>query len=96
MSKSKKPRKDVYRVHWRVACDRRVACVQTVEQKMKKAKTTLVREPIEWPRADPAELAKFDPHTKECTMNCGPCRDDPRTDAERKFLCDDCVTRSNK
>jgi hypothetical protein len=49
--------------------------------------------PIEFPRADPAELAKFDPITKVCTMNCGPHAQDPRTDKERRFLCDDCMTR---
>ncbi|EPC3890780.1 hypothetical protein ACRZHT_005534 [Citrobacter braakii] len=26
----------------------------------------------DWRRADPAELAAFDPDTKVCTMNCGP------------------------
>lgn len=41
-------------------------------------------------RADPAELARFDPATRICTMNCGPHRDDPRTEAERKLLCPDC------
>ncbi len=46
--------------------------------------------PIEWTRADPAELAKFDPASRICTMNCGPHRLDPRTRAERIFLCDDC------
>lgn len=48
---------------------------------------------IDFQRADPEELAKFDPRTKVCTMNCGPHIDDPRGDKERKFLCDDCVTR---
>lgn len=47
-------------------------------------------EPIEWPRADPAALAKFDPQSKVCTMNCGPHGLDPRTRAERLLLCDDC------
>ena len=46
--------------------------------------------PIEWTRADPAELAKFDPASKVCTMNCGPSGLDPRSRAERLFLCDDC------
>jgi hypothetical protein len=46
--------------------------------------------PIHWPRADPALLAAFDPRTKICQMNCGAHRDDPRTEAERKLLCDDC------
>lgn len=45
---------------------------------------------IEWPRADPLALAYFDPRSKICTMNCGPSVHDPRTAAERKFLCDDC------
>ncbi|QGZ31465.1 hypothetical protein [Stutzerimonas stutzeri] len=47
--------------------------------------------PIEWTRADPADLAKFDPASKVCTMNCGPHRLDPRTRAERLLLCDDCI-----
>lgn len=46
--------------------------------------------PIEWPRADPAALEKFDPATKTCTMNCGKHGLDPRSSKERKFLCDDC------
>lgn len=47
--------------------------------------------PIHWPRADPEALARFDPRTKACTMNCGPSSADPRTAAERKLLCDDCL-----
>lgn len=43
-------------------------------------------------RADRAELASFNPATKVCTMNCGPCAGDPRTANERKLLCDDCLT----
>ena len=43
-----------------------------------------------WPRADPAQLEAFDPATKQCDMNCGPHRNDPRSAAERKLLCDDC------
>lgn len=49
------------------------------------------RAAIEWPRADPRALARFDPATKTCTMNCGPHRDDPRCAAERKLLCSDCL-----
>jgi len=52
--------------------------------------------PLEWPRADPAALARFDPRTKLCTMNCGPHREDPRTNAERKLLCGDCVENWNR
>lgn len=52
--------------------------------------------PIQWPRADPAALAAFDPCTRYCTMNCGPHRDDPRTSAERKLLCGDCVEDWNR
>lgn len=48
--------------------------------------------PIEWTRADPAELAAFDPSTRRCTMNCGPHGLDPRSRAERLLLCDDCET----
>jgi hypothetical protein len=47
--------------------------------------------PVVWERADPADLAKFDPASKVCTMNCGPSSLDPRSYAERKFLCDDCL-----
>lgn len=57
---------------------------------MKKA--AIVFAPIKFDRADPDELAKFDPKTKRCTMNCGPHCDDPRTGKERMFLCDDCET----
>ena len=52
--------------------------------------------PLEWPRADPAALARFDQRTKLCTMNCGPHREDPRTKAERKLLCGDCVEDWNR
>jgi len=52
--------------------------------------------PLEWPRADPEALARFDPRTRLCTMNCGPHRDDPRTNAERKLLCGDCVEDWNR
>jgi len=45
---------------------------------------------IEFQRAPESELARFDERSKVCTMNCGPHRDDPRSDKERKFLCDDC------
>lgn len=45
---------------------------------------------IVWPRADPVALAAFDPASKSCTMNCGKHGLDPRSAAERKFLCDDC------
>lgn len=55
--------------------------------------TLLPRAAIDWPRADPAELAAFDPRTKVCTMNCGPHTDDPRTQAERLLLCTDCLPR---
>lgn len=46
--------------------------------------------PIVFTRADPAALAQFDPATKRCTMRCGPHADDPRSRAERAFLCGDC------
>nr|WP_187272830.1 hypothetical protein [Pseudomonas mendocina] len=46
--------------------------------------------PIEWPRADPAELATFDPASKVCNMNCGQHARDPRSREERLFLCTDC------
>lgn len=47
---------------------------------------------IVWPRACPAALAAFDPTTKVCTMNCGPHASDPRSEKERRLLCDDCLT----
>lgn len=46
--------------------------------------------PLVFTRADPAELARFDPSTKFCHMNCGPHRQGPGTRAERKLLCGDC------
>lgn len=51
--------------------------------------------PLVFTRADPALLAKFDPASKECTMNCGPHRDDPRTKEERMFLCPECIPTEN-
>lgn len=56
----------------------------------------LVLDALHFTRADPAALARFDPKTKLCTMNCGPHRDDPRTAAERKLLCGDCVEDWNR
>lgn len=56
----------------------------------------LVFDALHFPRADPAALAAFDPSTRYCTMNCGPHRDDPRTAAERKLLCGDCVEDWNR
>jgi hypothetical protein len=50
----------------------------------------------DWPRADPAELERFDPETKVCVMNCGPAAGDPRSAAERKLLCDDCEPANPK
>jgi len=46
--------------------------------------------PFVWERADPAELAKFDPLTKVCTMNCGQGSHDPRSRTEIMLMCDDC------
>lgn len=47
---------------------------------------------IEFKRVPAELLVGFDPNSKRCTMNCGPCLGDPRTDKERKFLCSDCET----
>jgi hypothetical protein len=58
----------------------------------KKLPPTRQQQPIVFQRADPVELQRFDPQTKRCTMYCGPHVDDPRSAAERAFLCDDCVT----
>jgi hypothetical protein len=63
-------------------------------RKIAKANTTPIQ--IEWPRADPVELAKFDPATKTCTMNCGPHAHDPRKQVERIFLCGDCLVTETK
>lgn len=49
-----------------------------------------------WPRANQDELELFDEATKECTMNCGPHVNDPRTTRERKFLCEDCLDKEKK
>lgn len=54
-----------------------------------------VLKPIVFERANPFKLALFNPDSKQCTMNCGPHRDDPRSYAERKFLCDDCFIDRN-
>lgn len=48
-------------------------------------------QPPEFPRADPVALSRFDASTTTCTMNCGPHRLDQRSEAERRFLCGDCV-----
>ena len=58
-------------------------------------KEAAIARPIEWPRAESGALDGFDPSTKVCTMNCGPHREDPRSDAERKYLCDDCMPAPN-
>lgn len=59
---------------------------------MKKVKAPPAQpQPVRWPRADPVALKNFDPRSKQCTMNCGPSKDDPRTTAERKLLCDECI-----
>lgn len=46
---------------------------------------------ITWAHAGPKELAAFDPASKVCVMNCGPTRMDPRSAAERRLLCDECL-----
>ncbi len=51
---------------------------------------------IVWPRSDPAELAKFDPRAKHCTMNCGPSSLDPRSAKERLFQCTDCTVQPRR
>ncbi|MBB4861608.1 hypothetical protein HNP46_000419 [Pseudomonas nitritireducens] len=45
---------------------------------------------INWTRADPEALAKFDPKSKVCNMNCGKAGGDPRCYKELLFLCHDC------
>ena len=51
----------------------------------------VVHAPVVYPRSDPAELAKFDPRTKVCTMNCGQAVGDPRSWQECRFQCGDCL-----
>lgn len=51
---------------------------------------------LTWPRSDPAELEKFDPRTKQCTMNCGQHSHDPRSKKEVLFQCDECTTPPNE
>lgn len=59
------------------------------------AASTVPVAPSAFPRANPDELEAFDPSTKECTMNCGPHRDDPRSAKERKLLCGDCLVKKS-
>lgn len=59
---------------------------------MKNKTTAQTMQAIEFRRADPEALARFDPNTKRCTMNCGPHVQDMRTREERMFFCDDCET----
>jgi hypothetical protein len=42
-------------------------------------------------RANPVKLREFDISKKTCWMNCGSHRDDPRSEKERRFLCEDCL-----
>jgi hypothetical protein len=62
----------------------------TVKARKVKPARPAAERPIEWERADPVALAKFDPATKTCTMNCGKHAYDPRSYKELKFMCDDC------
>lgn len=58
---------------------------------MKRKSPPLASKLIVFPRSDPAELARFDPESKTCVMNCGRSSDDPRSNKELKFQCDECV-----
>jgi len=58
---------------------------------MKRRRDQPADAPMVFPRANPQALARFDPATKICTMNCGPSMSDQRTRAERVFLCDECI-----
>ena len=42
-------------------------------------------------RTIPEHLVGFDPASKVCTMNCCAIAADPRSAAERKYQCEDCV-----
>ena len=57
---------------------------------MKRKPAPPVVSPMVFTRADPAALARFDPRTKHCLMNCGRHSLDVRSKAERKFLCPEC------
>lgn len=46
---------------------------------------------VSWKRADPEELKKFDPATKQCIMNCDQHEHDPRSAAEILFMCERCL-----
>ena len=50
--------------------------------------------PLVFERASEEDLANFDPSTKVCSMNCGPHMDDPRSEDERRFLCQECYVYS--
>jgi hypothetical protein len=63
-----------------------------VQRRRHKAGTQAAAVRLTFPRAAPADLARFDPRTKICSMNCGRHSDDPRSDHERAFLCDECWT----
>lgn len=63
---------------------------------MKRKPATPAAKPIVWPRADQSALVGFDPTTKICDMNCGSSTNDPRSEKERKFLCDDCRVVSER
>lgn len=62
---------------------------------MKKRQPAPRPQPLVFTRADPAALARFDPRSKRCTMNCGPHINDPRSEKERQFLCTDCWPRAS-
>lgn len=64
---------------------------------VKRTKTApeIEAKPLIFTRANPEALAAFDPRSKLCVMNCGPHAQDPRTAAERKFLCDECQHEGN-
>ncbi len=57
---------------------------------MKRKSTPALAEDFVWPRSDKAALAAFNPATKQCTMNCGQARADPRDHKEMMFQCGDC------
>lgn len=59
---------------------------------MKNKQTVQPVKGIVFKRADSEALATFDPDTKRCVMNCGPHAQDPRSNKERQFFCDECIT----
>ena len=57
---------------------------------VKKKQAPIIHHQLVFERVDPELLKNFDMSTKRCAMNCGPHAQDPRSEKERVFLCEDC------